>query len=171
MNKHKMGRFGKTGLLFKQEYIERAYEMLSGGKSIQEVCTEFFVVEDTFMNWRRLNDELDTAVKLGTQAGIAYWLNYGRKRLDDPDFNESAFNTYLGRVYGIGKMKAKRIDLRADKIVDSYKKLLEIVSEGKIDSKASTELSKLLLAGATLKEHTELSDKIESLEAKLDAKN
>ena len=170
MNKLKMNRFGTTGLLFKEEYIERAYELLSAGKSIQEVCTEFFVIDDTFRNWRRLYPELDNAVKLGTQAGIAYWLNYGRARLDDPDFNESAFNTYLGRVYGIGKMKAKRIDLRADKILGSYQRLLEAMSDGKIDPKETADLSRLLLAGATLKEHTELTDKMQELEDKLDAK-
>jgi len=162
-----MGRFGKTGLKYKEEYVEQAYEILSSGKSMQELNTAFFVTEDTITNWRRLHDDFDNAIKLGRQAGIAWWLNHGRERMHDPDFNNAAFNTYLSRVYGIRMNKAKKIDLRAEKIVDSYKRLLEIMSGGDLDSKEATDLSKVLLNGATLVEHTELSDKMKALEDKM----
>ena len=168
MNKKLTSKAGKTGLLYKKEYVKQAFEELSAGKSTYEVVAGMGVTKETFANWRRLFPELDEAVILGREAGLAYWIGVGRDNMENPTFSWSAHNTYLARVYGVGMKKSKRIDLRSEKMSDSYKKLLEIMSSGIIDSKESVDLSKMLLNGAALIEHTELSEKIKHLEAKLD---
>ena len=166
----KMGRSGKTGSKYKPEYCELAYQVLAAGKSHFELCRDLKVSESTYYYWMDLHPEFKEAVDRGEQSGLAYWISYGRENMASPEFNETAYNNYVSRVYGITKNRRPRVDLRANNLMQSFHKLLDNIAEGRINTKETNELSRVLIDGASLKDHVELEDKVRSLEERLGEK-
>lgn len=167
-NKRSMGN--RASSKYKEEYVDVAIDFLSEGKSTHELCAKLKIGQTTFYDWQAVHEEFRDAVDIGLENGIAYWLEYGRQNMENPEFNESAFSNYLGRVYGITKQKRSRVDLRAGSLGESFSKLLDAVANAQVSTKETKELSGVLMDGVSISEHTELTNKLKALEEKMNEK-
>jgi transposase-like protein len=156
--------YATVNSLYTTEHAQTAYDILASGKTIADVCAAIGISKRTYHTWLDAHAEFVDMTEAGRVAGEAYWREVARENMANPDFRESLYNSYMCNTYNVTKNGTAAIKLCAPTLMESYQKLLDMLGRAEIDSKQAGELAKVLLDGATIKERTELSDKVAELE-------
>lgn len=86
--------------LFKEEYCERAIDLLKEGASIEELSLEFNVQYSTIYLWMENNPIFMEAVKKGREFSKAWWMKKGRTELENVQFSPTLWYMNMKNRFG-----------------------------------------------------------------------
>ena len=147
-----------------------AYNILAQGDGMASVCAALNITSSTYTAWLNEKPEFKSACSRGRMLGAEWWEKTGKNHLADKDFNDRLYNTRIGQLYWreykaghvlIPKLaKAKTYTAKGDAII-------EALANGEITPDNALKCAQTVMAGATLKEKTELEERLVEIEKSL----
>ncbi len=164
------GTFQRDESLYKPEMDEIAYNILAQGDGVASVCAALNICAGTYANWLNEYSNFKSACSRGRMLGAEWWEKTGKNHLADKNFNDRLYNARVGQLYWrefktghvlIPKLaKAKTYTEKGDAII-------EALAKGEISPDNALKASQVVMAGATLKEKTELEARLVEIEKSL----
>jgi transposase-like protein len=119
MTELKLGR----PTLFKEEYCERAIELLKEGASVEELCLEFNISNSTIYLWMDQHPCFMDSLKKGREFSKAWWMKKGRTELENGKFSSTLWYMNMKNRFGWADRQEITQSPETDEIKKELKKL------------------------------------------------
>ncbi len=145
-----------------------AYDVLSDGDGVPEVCKALDIGYNTYHNWAHTYPSFLDAIQRGRMVGAAWWDRKAKEGLDKKNYNERLHLREVVTRYQKEYSIDAKIDLPALIKAKTYTERADIVINALANSEITPEeglkISQILMNGATLKEKTELEERLIEVE-------
>ncbi len=155
---------------YKPEMDEIAYNILAQGDGVAAVCAALNICAETYYRWLLEKTEFNNACSRGRMLGKTWWDEKGKANLENRNFNERLHKQQVTQHYWreertghilIPKLaKAKTYTEKGNAIIDA-------LANGEVSPENALKSAQTVMAGATLKEKTELEERLVEIEKSL----
>jgi hypothetical protein len=161
---------------YKPSMCDEIIMILARGDGQAAFCAKHNIHRDTLLNWRKAHPEFDEAYKVAIEHCETWWQKVG-KEYTTHDFKGTQLNAVawsMNMRNRFGWTEHRRVEVpglaEAKTYQDKMDILLREIEEGNLTSSEVTALSGAVSAGMKIAEAAELLERIDKLEAMLEAK-
>lgn len=154
---------------FESKYVGALIDNFSKGKSLARFLADAEVTKQTFYNWLDRYPGFKEAYAIALLKGEAYHQDRLDENLGNPDFQFGVAKFIMSNRYGVTANRKQRAHkwLKTKDLVGSFDRLIKMYKDEDVDISELKEGVDLLLNLATLKERTELEERVAQLEKNL----
>ena len=155
---------------YKPEMCEMAYDILAQGDGVAAVCAALNIAASTYARWLNEYPDFNSACSRGRMLGKAWWDKKGKKHVGDKNFNDRLYATRVAQLYWrefrTGHVLIPKL-AKAKTYTDKGNAIIEALANGEISPDNALKSAQTVMAGATLKEKTELEERLVEIEKSL----
>lgn len=153
---------------YKPEYCKIALDILSDGYGTEEVCWRLKICEDTYYEWRNTHPDFKDATIRGRTYGIAKWNREGKTNVGNKEYNEKMYTRLTTHLYPSRWPQNRHVDLPgladAKTYTEKGEAVIQALATGGLSPDEALKISQTVMNGATLKEKTELENRLVEVE-------
>lgn len=155
------------------KYNREIIDVFSEGHGLARFLGDRGILRSTFYNWIDKYPIFKQSYAIAMLKGETFWYEKLEENLGNPDFKMDGFRFIMGNRFGVThKQKMRPHDwLNSKDLVKSFDRLLKTYKEEGLTADALKEGIDVLLSIATLKEKSELIQRIDQLEEKIKLQN
>lgn len=161
-----------TNSQFKEEYCEKLVNMGKKGKSVAEFCADVSKSERTFLFWRQMYPQFQTAYEHYITNAKAYWSKLGHANVInyfDPkggeQFDTNLFKFITGGRFGMShNREIDDVELGDGDATSQHRRAIKSLLDNKLSPQQALAVSQMLLDSIKIEEYVRLTQRVAELE-------